>query len=359
VQQLAGSGGELSGPAGSGVSYNRVPFYLIANDGNIMEHTVPFDGSVDLNGDGNALEHKGQLPLQGIGERYDIIVDFSKNGIKVGDRLYLVNDQEQVSGKVVGKRIPLAQILSGNYKGDPAVGKFLEIRIQPYAGKDLSMNLADYVAGKKSMITLPIHRDDPADQAKIAQAVHHTFSFGRDDGADNQPWTINTDGGKGFGMDPARISAAVQLATDATPAGFSGEGTLQIWRIQNDSGGWSHPVHVHFEQGIILRRNGKAPPEWEKWARKDIYRVGPEADSGGSVDMAFHVREFAGTYMEHCHNTQHEDHSMLLRWDSEHPGQVALMPAPMPTWDGVEFVDSQALPKFRIGDGIGLLGKGN
>jgi hypothetical protein len=29
------------------------------------------------------------------------------------------------------------------------------------------------------------------------------------------------------------------------------------------------------------------------------------------------------------------------------------MPTPMPTWDGVEYVDSAALPTFRTGDGIG------
>ena len=44
---------------------------------------------------------------------------------------------------------------------------------------------------------------------------------------------------------------------------------------------------------------------------------------------------------------------MLLRWDIEHPGQVKLMPAPIPTWDGVEYHDSAALPTFRTGDGVG------
>jgi hypothetical protein len=29
------------------------------------------------------------------------------------------------------------------------------------------------------------------------------------------------------------------------------------------------------------------------------------------------------------------------------------MPAPIPTWDGVEYVDSAALPTFRTGDGAG------
>ncbi len=64
VKKVNGTGGEMQGPSGSGISYNRVPFYLIANDGNIMEHAVPFDGSIDLDGDGNLLEHKGILPTQ-------------------------------------------------------------------------------------------------------------------------------------------------------------------------------------------------------------------------------------------------------------------------------------------------------
>jgi manganese oxidase len=44
---------------------------------------------------------------------------------------------------------------------------------------------------------------------------------------------------------------------------------------------------------------------------------------------------------------------MLLRRDIEHFGQVMLMPSPGPTWDGVQYVDSDALPTFRTGDGIG------
>ena len=56
---------------------------MIANDGNIMEHAIPFDGSMDLDAGGNfgsdltAAEWKGQLPTQAIAERYDIIVDFA------------------------------------------------------------------------------------------------------------------------------------------------------------------------------------------------------------------------------------------------------------------------------------------
>jgi len=355
VHQVNGTAGELPGPPGSGVSYNRMPFHMIANDGNLMEHTVAFDSRMDEN-------HNAILPVQGIAERYDIIVDFSKYGVKPGDKLYFVNTLEHTRGRRPGAQIPLAAILSEQYKpvvqnglwvgGDPAVGRFLELRVQAYAGQDLAMNPADFEPGKKTMIPLTIHRDDPADQALLAKARHRTFQFARSNPTDDVRWTIKTDGGNGFGMDSRRLSAAPQLANGPTQAGFAGAGTLEIWSILGQNG-WSHPVHVHFEEGIILTRGGVAPPEWEKWARKDVYRIGAEADSTDQVEMAIRFREFAGTYMEHCHNTQHEDHSMLLRWDIERPGQVQLMPAPIPTWDGVEYVDSAALPTFRTGDGLG------
>ncbi|MNO25854.1 Spore coat protein A [compost metagenome] len=371
VREIAGNGGEFPGPSGSGVSYARVPFHMIANDGNIMEHSVPFDGSMDLDGDGNKQDHNAILPTQGIAERFDIIVNFARNGIKPGDKLYFVNLMEHKTGKGPEKNeLSLADVLSEKYKavlkqtskgpewdkGDPVVGKFMQLLVQPYTGQDLSMDPAAYEPAKngkpagKKMIPLTIDRDNPEDKAKLKAARHREFLFGRSDGTDLAPWTIKTDGGFGYGMDPRRISASPQLAQGPTDAGFSGDGTLEVWKIENGGNGWTHPVHVHFEEGIILSRDGKAPPEWEKWARKDVYRIGEGIDSSVDVEVAIHFREFAGTYMEHCHNTQHEDTSMLLRWDLEHPGQFQLMPTPLPGWDGVEYAPSVALPTFRTGE---------
>ncbi|MEE8524824.1 MAG: multicopper oxidase domain-containing protein, partial [Thermoanaerobaculia bacterium] len=359
VKQVQGSSGQFDGPQGSGVSYDRVPFHMVANDGNIMEHTVRFDASL-------GSSHNATLPTLGIAERYDIVVDFADHGIQPGDKLYFVNVLEHTNGKVTDDKIPLADILSEEYKavidddrwedGDPGVGRFLELRVVSYAGTDLSMDPADFEPGGQKMIPLPIDRNDP----QLDTALHRTFKFGRSSGTDQAPWTIKTDGGSGLGMDPRRLSAAPRLATGPTAAGFDGTnaagddafGTIEIWELTS-GGGWSHPVHVHFEEGVILSRGGEPPPEWEKWARKDVYRLGPQDDSTDEVEFAIRFREFAGTYMEHCHNTQHEDHAMLLRWDIEHPGQIKLMPAPIPTWDGVEFVDSAALPTFRSGDGSG------
>lgn len=372
VKQVQGNKGTFPGPAGSNVSYNRVPFHMIANDGNIMEHAVPFDGTMDLSNDGNLLEHFGQLPTQGIAERYDIVVDFSK--FKAGDKLYFVNVKEHETGLQSNQNIPLADILSEKYKaviktnsdgttqwdkGDPTVGRFMEVRVQGYTGTDLSMNPADYEPAKpghaegKKMIPLWLDRNNPDDMNKLQYARHRDFQFGRSSGTDSAPWTIVADNGLGYNMDPRRIVGAPQLANGPTDAGYSGEGTMETWKLST-GGGWSHPVHVHFEEGIILKRGGLPPPEWEKWTRKDVYRIGSESDSLSSVEFAIHFREFAGTYMEHCHNTQHEDNSMLLRWDIEHPGQFQVMPTPLPTWEGVQYVDSVGVPTFRSGSGFGL-----
>jgi hypothetical protein len=140
VAEVKGSSGEMAGPARSGVSYNRVPFHLVANDGNIMEHAVPFDGTMDLDGNGNAAEHNGQLPVQAIAERYDIVVDFSK--FTPGTKLYFVNTLEHQTGIMAKNKIPLADVMSEKYKGvlinngtqwdkgDPVVGKALQLVVQ-------------------------------------------------------------------------------------------------------------------------------------------------------------------------------------------------------------------------------------
>ncbi len=317
----------------------KIPYHMIANDGNIMKYAVPFP---------NSASAEGALPEQGIAERYDIIVDF--NGM-AGKKLYFVNLLEHVDGKGPNKVVALSDVLSGKYKadgisGDPGVGKFLEFRVKGCGSSgtdtctDLSMNPADYVEGKKEMI--PPNRPT---LTEMQAAMHRTFEFGKSDGTDLSPWTIKTDGGAGFNFDEHRVSAAPTL-----PDAPDGLGKVEIWHIKLGGGGWSHPVHVHFEEGQILYRGGKTPPPWEKYARKDVYRIGPLADSTASVDMAIRFREFGGTYVEHCHNTQHEDKAMLLRWDIEHPNQTIALSTPMAGWEGVSYDASITLPTYKTGD---------
>ncbi len=368
VQEVDGHRtGEIRGRRSQGVSWNRIPFHLVANDGNIMEHAIPFDGSRDLDGDGDAGEHRGMLPVQAIAERYDIVVDFAAHGLQPGDKLYFVNVLEHKNGKKVEGSVGLGAVLRESYKaeldiddgvaeewddGDPVVGKFLEFRVQPHGGTDQSMNPVAYEPGGQKMIPLVLDIDDPVQMASLDNVRHRTFTFGRSSGTDSAPWTVKSDGGSGFAADLRRVSAAPQLATGPTDAGFAGDGTAEIWRLDT-GGGWSHPVHIHFEEGVILSWDGERPADWLRYARKDVFRIGPEEEAARDVEVYYNFREFAGSYVEHCHNTQHEDHAMLLRWDLEHPGQVKVMPAPIPTWDGVKYVDTVALPTFRSGDGFG------
>ena len=96
---------------------------------------------------------------------------------------------------------------------------------------------------------------------ELATARKRSFEFGRSGGTDASPWTIKTDGGQGLGMNPHRASAAPAV------------NAFEIWHLETEDE-WSHPVHIHFEEGIILKRDGVTPPPWEKWARKDVYRIG-------------------------------------------------------------------------------------
>jgi FtsP/CotA-like multicopper oxidase with cupredoxin domain len=319
-----------------------VVFHLIANDGDIMEHAVAFDGSKGTD--------RGALPAQAIAERWDIVVDFAQ--FQPGERIYLVNLLEHTTGEKPNDVIPLSSVASGSYlastrdddsdgladrwiDGDPCVGRIMEFRVQSYAGQDLSMNPALYTEGGLKMV--PLHRPSAEE---LATAKHHSFVFGRSGGTDVHPWTIKTNDGDGLDADYTLVSVAPQL------------GELQVWKFKS-GGGWAHPVHVHFEEAITLSRDGVLPPIWERWARKDVWKVGAGPDSTSEVEVAIRLREFAGSYVEHCHNTTHEDLAMLLRFDIEQPGQVAPLPSPVPTWEGCLSVPSTSLPQARTGDRLG------
>jgi FtsP/CotA-like multicopper oxidase with cupredoxin domain len=172
------------------------------------------------------------------------------------------------------------------------------------------------------------------DLSQIPVANERTFEFDRGANQTSQlppdiaftgPWGISTNGMGQLAADYARVSAAPK------------PGTREIWHLNNGGGGWDHPIHIHFEEGQILDRDGLASnvPLWER-GRKDVYRL----KAAGKVTLTMQFRDFAGTYMEHCHNTVHEDNAMLLRWDIN--GNLQPLPTPVPTPQGVTFHD----PRF-------------
>lgn len=279
------------------------PMIFIANDGNLMPSPVVLT----------------QLDEQGIAERYDVVIDFSR--YRVGDKVWMVNLCEHQNGKKPSADLTLSQALSGDSQ-DPCVGKFLEFRI-----------VRDPVSPDVSQV--PATMIPNPDLSHIPVTRERTFEFGSGGSQDTNdpvstffgPWGIKTDKqGAVLNADYGRISAAPKF------------GTREIWTLQNGGGGWDHPIHIHFEEGQVLARNGRASnvPSWEK-GRKDVYRLRP----GGSVTLTMQFRDFGGMFMEHCHNTVHEDNAMLLRWEIDNAGGAFLkaLPTPIPKPTGVTFED--------------------
>lgn len=267
-------------------------FHLVANDGNLLAHPIVV----------NVLDQLG------IAERWDIVVDFSR--YEIGDRVSLVNLTEHDDGKGPKRDLSLRDALAGR-SPDPCVGRFLEFRVARNPPRP------DASRVPSRLVELP---------ARLPVARERTFEFGRKGGTDQAPWTIEVDGGPGLVADVGRVAAAPR------------PGTAEIWHLVNGGGGWDHPIHIHFEEGQTLARNGNAPPPWERYGRKDVWRLRPD----GTVSVYLQFREFSGTYVEHCHNTVHEDRAMLLRWDVN--GGPTPLPTPLPTPAGCTFIDPDVLP---------------
>jgi FtsP/CotA-like multicopper oxidase with cupredoxin domain len=283
--------------------------WQIGNDGNLLPHPVSLTA----------------LDEQGIAERYDIVIDFSRYAVTdPPQKLYLVNLCEHDDGRGPKQDLSVAAAFAGR-SDDPCVGKFLEFRVvREPANEDQSRELK----ATDTLIPNP-------ELSKVPFARERTFVFGR--GGLNttfklpssfeellSPWTIRTDGGEKVTADWGRVSAAPRF------------GTREVWHLVNDGGGWDHPIHIHFEEGQILARNGSASqvPLWER-GRKDTYRLRP----GGTVTITMQFRDWGGMFMEHCHNTTHEDKSMLLRWEIDDSGEpfLAPLPTPIPTPQGVTY----------------------
>ena len=47
--------------------------------------------------------------------------------------------------------------------------------------------------------------------------------------------------------------------------------SVEVWEFRNDSGGWNHPMHVHFVDFRILSRNGRAPKPYERGPKDVVY----------------------------------------------------------------------------------------
>jgi FtsP/CotA-like multicopper oxidase with cupredoxin domain len=129
--------------------------------------------------------------------------------------------------------------------------------------------------------------------ASMASKVR-SFRFERGNGM----WTIN-------GQTWNEVIASDYNKVLADPAMNS----VEVWEFTNNSGGWSHPVHVHLVDFKVLSRTGRALQSYEK-GPKDVVYVG----EGETVRMVAKFGPHEGRYMIHCHNLVHEDHDMMAQF---------------------------------------------
>ncbi|KAI0523776.1 Cupredoxin [Xylaria bambusicola] len=125
------------------------------------------------------------------------------------------------------------------------------------------------------------------------QGIDHHFLFHRQHGQ----WLIN---GVGFEDVANRVLAKVP------------RGTVEIWELENRSGGWTHPIHVHLVDFRVISREGdRGVQPYEEHGLKDVVWLA----KGETVRVEAHYAPWTGLYMFHCHNLIHEDHDMMAAFN--------------------------------------------
>ncbi|ELQ38081.1 bilirubin oxidase [Pyricularia oryzae Y34] len=150
--------------------------------------------------------------------------------------------------------------------------------------------------------------------------IDHSFRFHRS----RSEWLIN---GVGFSDVNNRVLANVP------------RGTVEIWELENVSGAWTHPIHMHLVDFRIISRQGGARngvvEPYESKGLKDVVWLARNE----KVLVEAHYAPWDGVYMFHCHNLIHEDNDMMAVFN------VTSLPD-FGYGDSARFVDPMQ-PEFR------------
>ena len=223
--------------------------------------------------DGNLLEKPVQVNSArfSVAERVDVIVDFTNDA---GKTFYLENRLEQDDG-----RGP-----DGDVLGAGQGTKILKIIVDGPQVADNSINPALIPAEQQVYFYEFPNTTDP-------ERITRTFRFERGNGE----WQVNGQLVGGCNQAPRfRIK----------------RNSVEKWVFQNNSGGWQHPIHMHFEEFQTLHINGNAPKSTGliTRGRKDVFRL----EHNMETKVYFRFRDFIGRIPLHCHNVVHEDHAMMV-----------------------------------------------
>jgi FtsP/CotA-like multicopper oxidase with cupredoxin domain len=258
---------------------------VIATDANFLEHPLPVDAGANA---GNSNSTTTPIVPGGIrvsvAERFDVIIDFA--AFNAGDKLYLKENRTMFVGNPSPDPLPPGLNI-GN-----VLMQFNVVNREPWFPPDtppIPATLCTYP-------TLP--------------ATVNTWE-----------WQFVLVGGR-FRVKRPFDTVGCVFDPDHS-AHCMLQGTCEEWLLNNNiASGWTHPVHIHFEEFRTLKRfvNGvEVPVPPLHSGRKDVSRL--EAGQGALIKMQF--RDYSGRYLIHCHNMAHEDNFMMVRWDIV-PDQAAL-----------------------------------
>ena len=242
-------------------SGKAVPFQFIANDGNLVVNPIPLTA----------------LDEQGMAERYDIVVDFSTFASATRliwstcwSRPTAASPRARVAGEGARAAMPT----------DPCVGPILRVprrratcpeRRRPGRHPALDRSRSEPWCRQSLTEQIPIV-DAGARRGSSSWAGRGTAIRARPNGQciPDCPETASSPGpsrstvGQAHSMNANRISLLIPKP-----------GEIEHWTYINGGGGWDHPIHLHFEEGVTMNRGSDTIPATEKLVRKDVWRLRP------------------------------------------------------------------------------------
>jgi spore coat protein A len=250
-------------------STTKLPLTVVATDGGIMEIA------------------QGVTALRiGMAERYEVVIDFSK---------------------LAGRTLVLS---NGRVKNNIEYGTTANV-MQFTVGTDVTTTVRNAtVPGTR----LRAEKAECMGLAPTGSTTGRTLRFKRKDGH----WTID---GKTW-VDVVDSDFKEALAKPKLD-------DVEVWTLQNTSGGWFHPVHIHLIDFQILSRvsiGGRNGVMAFEKGPKDVVYVGEDE----TVTLIARFGPQPGRYMMHCHNLVHEDHDMMHQfWVEAGSGAVPVDYDPM------------------------------
>jgi FtsP/CotA-like multicopper oxidase with cupredoxin domain len=248
-----------------------VPTWVVATDGGLMEPQQV-----------TSWRHAGA-------ERYEVMLDLGS--CQVGDRVELRNTSNK------------------NNRDFLHTDKVMQLRVTSEAS-DTRWN---------SVVTPPPNQIHPI-MSVPARAARRTREIDLERDDDTNVFLLN-----GMSWEDVQASGWNLFLDDSGDPPRPGD--VEIWTLENKSGGWFHPLHIHLVDFRILERDGGSD-RVERWERgpKDVvyvgegeiievlvkYAVAPSHyPDGRSTGPAGAGAELGGRFMIHCHNLSHEDHDMM------------------------------------------------